>query len=85
MKDLQTLSKEKAELEKELALYADNNPAHIDRLRELLLLLKTAANEHTSNICSIDSYLKGTAGMISSDIAAFKASLGIPEELEEVE
>ncbi|RVD83611.1 uncharacterized protein DFL_007992 [Arthrobotrys flagrans] len=85
MKDLQTLSKEKAELEKELALYADNDPAHIDRLRELLLLLKTAANEHTNNIYSIDSYLKGTAGMISSDIAAFKASLGIPEELEEVE
>ncbi|KAK6529947.1 hypothetical protein TWF281_009097 [Arthrobotrys megalospora] len=84
MKDIQALSKEKAELEKELALYADNDPAQIDRLKELTLLLKTAANEHTDNIYGIESYLKG-AGMVSCDIASFKGSLGIPEELEEIE
>ncbi|KAK6334594.1 hypothetical protein TWF718_010051 [Orbilia javanica] len=83
-KELQTLSKEKVELEKELALYADNDPAQIERLKQLLLLIKTAANEHTNNVYVIDSYLKG-AGMVSSDIAAFKGSLGIPEELEELE
>ncbi|EGX50466.1 hypothetical protein AOL_s00076g16 [Orbilia oligospora ATCC 24927] len=84
MKTLQFLSKEKAELEKELALYAENDPVQIDRLKELLLLLKTAANEHTNNIYAIDSYLK-SAGMVSCDITSFKTSLGIPEEIEEIE
>ncbi|KAK6354469.1 hypothetical protein TWF730_008869 [Orbilia blumenaviensis] len=84
MKYLQTLSKEKEVLEKELALYADNDPAQIDLLRELLLLFKTAANEHTNSIYGIESHIKGL-GMMSHDVASFKAGLGIPEELEEIE
>ncbi|KAK6497917.1 hypothetical protein TWF481_012313 [Arthrobotrys musiformis] len=84
MKDIQNLSKEKAELEKELALYADNDPAQIGRLKDLLLFLKMAANEHTNNIYAVESYLKG-AGMVSCDIASFKTSLGLPEELEEID
>ncbi|EWC43730.1 hypothetical protein DRE_07390 [Drechslerella stenobrocha 248] len=75
---------EKAELEKEFAAYSDNDTARIDSMAELLPLMKMAANAHTDNIYAIEDYMK-RAGMLSYDIMAFKSSLGIPEELDDVE
>ncbi|KAF3929009.1 hypothetical protein ABW20_dc0100148 [Dactylellina cionopaga] len=113
MEDIQRLTDEKSAMEKELALYANNDPVQIDYMRELVLLMKIAGNMHTGkyssslsystrigsvgvitlifwravvldNIYAIEGYMK-IAGMLSSDITAFKASLGIPEDMEDVE
>ncbi|KAK6524005.1 hypothetical protein TWF694_005673 [Orbilia ellipsospora] len=45
--EIQQFKSEKEAMEKELALYADNDPAQIDRLRELIWLMKMAGNMHT--------------------------------------
>ncbi|KAF3920687.1 hypothetical protein ABW21_db0208380 [Orbilia brochopaga] len=84
MDEIQRLTAEKAQLEKEITLYADNDPALMDYLKELVLLMKAAANVHTDNIYAIESFMK-QAGMLSCDITAFKSSLGIPEEIEDIE
>ncbi|KAJ6255815.1 hypothetical protein Dda_9425 [Drechslerella dactyloides] len=84
MDEIQQLTREKSTLEKELASYADNDPAHIEYLNELIALMKTAANLYTDNIYAMEGFMK-RAGMLSADIAAFKGSLGIPEELDDVE
>ncbi|KAK6334205.1 hypothetical protein TWF696_002706 [Orbilia brochopaga] len=82
--EIQRLTEEKSALEKELASYADNDPAQIEHMKELMLLMKTAANVHTDNIYVIEAFMK-QAGMLSCDITAFKDSLGIPEEIEDIE
>lgn len=47
LEEIQRLESEKADLEKELGLYQDNDPAQLDYLKELIKLMKEAANMHT--------------------------------------
>ncbi|KAF3934051.1 hypothetical protein ABW19_dt0203581 [Dactylella cylindrospora] len=82
--EIQRLKLEKAELELEIASYADNDPIQIDHIRELILLMKMAGNTHTDNIYNMEAYLKGL-GMATEDLTRLKRSLGIPEELEDIE
>ncbi|EPS37568.1 hypothetical protein H072_8744 [Dactylellina haptotyla CBS 200.50] len=84
MRDIQLLMVEKTKMESELALHADNNPVQIDHIKEVVQLMKAAGNIHADNIYAIEGYMKG-AGMLSSDVASFKGSLGIPNDLEDIE
>ncbi|KAF3928818.1 hypothetical protein AA313_de0200641 [Arthrobotrys entomopaga] len=79
VEEIQRLKSEKDAMEKELALYADNDPVQINLLRELILLMKTAENMYM-----VESYMK-ELGLLSDDIQGLKCSLGIPDDLEDIE
>jgi len=82
--DIQKLAAEKAALEQELSLYADNDPAQIEQVQNLIALMKEAAILYTDNIYILESYLK--KDLCRSDyVTSIKAMNDIPEEIEDIQ
>lgn len=79
MAQLAVIKQQRDELDKELALYADSDPATIEELKKETTIAKDAANRWTDNLFVLREWARDKWG---TEPAAFDKGFGIPDDLD---